>query len=411
MFPRGACNLKPEDIFSGLPVYFLCWGFFDLRASYRFRALISCLLAVSLCGTCIGLRGTQNSQAAAAVEQAEIFSYNGLSREAFPALIGPWLRTGKYNPFLQAASPAFPIPELNAGYVPQGMCYVDTLGCFALAAYHPERERPSILSLVDAGSGEFIKTIYLSKPGGLPYTGHAGGVAAWGAHIWVTSDHRAWRLNAEALRQAENGASLRFEDHFRPGTRGGVAFVAEGMLWVGDSYSPEISQPLPEKQRDPDSGNMAWCMGFPLSEDAPMGVKGLKRGAETIAPAAVLSIQNYAQGICLTSSGSLLISVSYTAAAPSWLWIYPTLRAILEQPPARHVSIKKNDCPVWTVSTSMAVGKQMLAPMSEGICEWEGRIFTLYESAALLYRSRAELYADYVFSLDETTLGQAAMDS
>jgi len=361
--------------------------------SYRLRAIISCLLAVGLCGTSLGLRGKRDVDIAAAAHREGTFHYSGFSREAFPALIGPFLRNGKYRPFASVATPAFPIPALGEGYVPQGMCYSQALGWFALAYYHPDK-RPGLLALVDAESGEFVKMVYLLKPGGLPYTGHAGGAAAWGEHLWVTSESRAWRLAAQDLREAQNGGTVRFRDTFRSASRGGIAFVAEGMLWLGDSYAHGRSHPLPESHLDPESGNRAWCVGYPLKEDSPTGVAGY--------PAAVLSIQDSAQGACMAaSSGEFIISVSFTAAAPSWLWVYPTLRGILEQMPDRKVTVENRECPLWVVDPAMATGKQMLAPMSEGICEYGGKIYTWYESAALLYRDRAEMYADYVFSLEE----------
>jgi len=373
-------------------------GVYCLRPSHPFRIVISCLLAVSLCGASLGLRGRRDAETAAAAREAQTFHYNGFSREAFPALIGPFLRGSKYKPFVNAATPAFPIPALEAGYVPQGMCYSQALGCFALAYYFPGGERPSLLALVDADSGAFVKSVYLMKPGGMPYTGHAGGAAAWGEHLWVTSESRAWRLSAQDLREAEDGASVRFRDSFKPGTRGGIAFAADGMLWVGDAYSHGRSASLPEERLDPESGNRAWCVGWPLDESAPAGVAG--------PPAAVLLIQDRAQGLCLASTGELVISTSFTASAPSSLWVYPTLRGMLEQPPAYEVEVGKHRVPLWIVGTDMALYRQMLAPMVEGVCQYNGSIYTLYESAALLYRHRAEMYADYVFAVDEKNLSK-----
>ena len=384
--------MKPGVVSRFFIVFYCNERVYLLYLSYRFRALISCILAVSLCGASLGLRGRRDAETAAAVRQGEAFRYSGFAREAFPSLIGPWLRGGKYRPFLSVAAPAFPIPALDAGYVPQGMCYSQALGCFALAYYHPDG-RPSLLALVDAASGAFVKSVYLLKPGGLPYTGHAGGTAAWGEHLWVTSERRAWRLAAEDLRKADNGTAVRFRDSFKAAARGGIAFVAQGMLWIGDSYAHERSQPLPEAQLDPTSGNRAWCVGYPLKEGSPMGIEG--------PPTAVLSIQDYVQGACVAATGELLISASFTAAAPSWLWIYPTLRGILEQMPEREVTINKRKCPLWVVDASMATGRQMLAPMSEGVCEYDGKIYAWCESAALLYRGKAEMYADYVFALGE----------
>ena len=362
------------------------------RASKKYRALICALLLISLCGFSGGLREVSGVSQAGPAD----FRYEGLSRAQFPTLVGNWLKQGKYQAFTHTAAPAFPIPALAEGYVPQGLCYSEALGCFALTYYYPDGARPSLLALVDAATGERVKSLYLLKPGGTPYTGHAGGAAAWGEHIWVTSDHRAWRLAAEDLRRARDYSAVCFRDSFKPGTGGGIAFCAGDTLWIGESYSPGKGSKVPLDRWDPSTGNMAWCAGFPLDESEPRGVAGLGRGS-TAAPAYVLSLPDYAQGGCVSPTGELLLSTSHSITL-SWLLICPNLEGLLAQPPAYTIAIAKKACPLWVIDGGKA-RRQVMAPMSEGICELDGKIYVLFESAALKYRESAELYADYVFAL------------
>ncbi len=284
------------------------------------------------------------------------------------------------------------------------MCYAQALDCFVIGYYYPEGKRPSRLALVDAKSGARIKSVNLLKPGGLPYIGHAGGVAAYKNHIWVTSESRAWRLTAKDLKQAKNGDTLRFRDFFKSESRGSFAFVAEGMLWLGDYYAPVKGEEPPAARYDKDSGNAAWCIGYKLNNKASMGISKLKRNGDSAVPKAMLSIQNYVQGACITSTGELLFSASFSTHEASWLWRYPSLQSIMEQPPAREITLDKQKYPLWVIAADMALSKQILAPMSEGICQLNGRIFTLYESASQLFRKQAELFADHVFALDEASL-------
>lgn len=350
------------------------------------------LLLISLCGFSGGLREVSGISQAGPAD----FGYEGLSRAQFPALVGNWLKQGKYQAFTYTARPAFPVPALAEGYVPQGLCYSEALGCFVLAYYYPDGARPSLISLVDAATGERVKSLYLLGPGGMPYTGHAGGAAAWGKHVWVTSESRAWRLAAEDLRRARDYGSVRFRDSFKPGNRGGIAFCAGDTLWIGESYSPSRSLSIPDRW-DPSTGNMAWCAGFPLDESEPRGVAGLGRG-DTPAPAWVLSLPNYAQGGCVSPAGDLLLSTSHSSKHPSWLLAGPNLARLLAQPPAYTVAINKSICPLWVIDGE-AARRQILPPMSEGICEVDGKIYVWFESAALKYRETAELYADYVFEV------------
>ena len=368
------------------------------RPSKKHRTIISCLLLVTLCGFSLGLR---EASAVSPYPAADGFRYYVLSRADFPMLYGTILKQGQFASFVKAAEPAFPIPALAEGFVPQGMAYSEELGWFVLAYYFPERARPSLLALVDAATGEWVKQVYLLRPNGTPYTGHAGGAAAWGEHVWVTSGGVAYRLAADDLRQAEDRGTVRFRDIFRVGTRGSIATAADGVLWVGDFYNAGRDPDYFELQEDPSSGNFAWMAGFTLCENAPMGVKGLQRSGDSPAPFAVLSIPHRAQGLTLATTGELLLSTSLTTRRPSSLWVFPNLRGILAQPPAYEVAIGQHTAPLWVISEDMATYRQALAPMSEGIAQYNGEIYVLFESAALMYRERAVLFADYVFKVAE----------
>ena len=374
-----------------------------MPATAKYRVMISCLLMVSLSGFSLGAKGAAAVSARRA-EHAPPFQYEALSRVEFPLLMGTYLKAGLFAPFIEAAQPAFPIPALGEGYIPQGMCHSQALGCFVLAYYYPGHKRPSLIALVDSESGVHVKSLYLLGSGGIPYTGHAGGAAAWGEHIWITSGGRAWRLAAEDIRQAADRSTVRFRDNFKVASRGSFAFTDGDTLWAGDYHKPEDTSGNFARQLDPGSGNMAWCAGYKLSADAPMGVAGLTRSGETPAPAAMLSLPDCVQGAATATTGELMLSCSFTSKLPSYLWVYPSLRGMLSQAPAYEVEAAGGNVPLWVVSEGMVLRTQMIAPMSEGAASAHGKIYVVYESAALEYRERALLFADYVFSMEESLL-------
>ena len=339
---------------------------------------------------------------AAAITQRQ-FNYYGLSRVNFPRLYGSFLMRGQFRPFMEIATPAFPIPALAEGYVPQGMAYSEALGSFILTFYYPGYERPSLLAIVDAESGQFVKQLHMLHPNGQPYKGHAGGAAAWGEHVWVTSNAQAHRLCVEDLRQASDRGTVQFRDTFRVGNRGGIAFAADNMLWVGDFYRDgRINF---EPQYCPVSGNHAWLTGFRLSESAAMGVIGLSQNGESPAPNFVVSIPDHAQGATLATTGEFMLSTSYSSRRPSYLWVFPSLKELLAQEPARHVTVNgHDDIPLWIISNDMVLHKQIMPSMSEGITQRNGDIYVNFESAALLYRERALLFSDHVVRMPEHEL-------
>lgn len=377
------------------------------RPSNKHRLIISSLLLISLLGISFGLREVAAASDARAVAAAQYsFRYYGLSREHFPRLYGNWLKRGQFAPFMEIAEATFPIPALAENYVPQGMAYSEALGAFVLTFYYHDYSRPSLLALVDAKTGEWIKQLHLLNPDGLPWRGHAGGAAAWGEHVWVSSGGTAHRLAVEDLRAAEDRGSVRFRDSFSIGTRGCIAFAAGNTLWLGDFHrSGHSDQSYFAPQRCDKSGNHAWIAGFRLSHSEPMGVVGLRRGGGTPAPRYVLSIPDHAQGATLATTGEFMLSTSFAARRPSYLWVFPRLYEILQQEPARHVTVGQHDgIPLWVLCESEALHQQVMPSMSEGITQRGGYVYVNFESAALMYRERALLFSDHVFRMAEERL-------
>jgi len=364
------------------------------------------LLVLSLVGTSLGLREiavVSRAQTVAARQNA--FEYHQLSRHESPRLYGSWLKRTQFAPFVEIANAEFPIPALALGYIPQGMAYSTALNAFVLTFYYPGYLRPSIIALVDAQSSEFIKQLYLRNVNGQPYKGHAGGAAAWGDHVWVTSNNRAHRLAVEDIRQTPNGGTVQFRDAFHTGTRASIAFADNDMLWIGDFYRTGRAPYHFDQQRDKASGNSARMAGFHLGESEPMGVIGLRRNGDAPAPQAVLSIPDHAQGATLASTGEFLLSTSFASRRPSYLWVFPSLINMMEQPPAYHATHGRHEnVPIWVISEDMALKQQIMPSMSEGVTRRGETIYVVFESAALLYRERALLFADYVFSMPENRL-------
>ncbi|MDR1927110.1 MAG: hypothetical protein LBQ33_00545 [Oscillospiraceae bacterium] len=370
-----------------------------MRPGNAYRLLISLLLTVSLCSAASGLRSVAALQAASVMRQAEGFLYRGVSREASPTAFGAWMLAGKYRSFTSAAQPAFPVPGLAQGYVPQGIVYLAELDCFALSSYFPGGGSPSLLSIVDAKSGVLEKSIFLHLPNGNDYTGHAGGLAAWGKHVWVTSDGNAYRLALKDIRKAGDGAALRFREVFSVGNRAGFAYCTEEVLWIGEFYADTPLIDLDPAHTEAASGNSAWCCGFRLNEKKESGLTAKKRLDGMVTPDYVLSVPDYVQGMCEAPGGELLLSCSYATQRPAWLLVYPPLARLLAQPPKAQVRAGGAKRPLWVLGAENQIKKQIMPPMSEGLALRGEMIYILFESAAAPYRAKAELAADYVFRM------------
>ncbi|MDR1464691.1 MAG: hypothetical protein LBJ11_05260 [Oscillospiraceae bacterium] len=361
----------------------------------RRRILISCLLAVSLAGYGSGLRSFAAVQAARAVAQQEACLYQGL------AAINP-AECERYAIFGQAARLAFPVPGLAQGYVPQGLCYVAAIDCFAVSSYYPGGTRPSLLALVDASTGRRVKSLYLLLPSGLPYIGHGGGVAAWQEHLWVVSDATAYHLTVDDLFRAADGGYVRFRDQFRPGCRADVATCTGDILWVGEYCLGDRYATNPAHRDPGGSGNIGWCVGFRLDESSRRGLTALQNAspADRPIPDVILSLPDQVQGLTATTGGLLLLSLS-GGIRPSQLLAYPDPETLFSRPCDWEADFAGQKRPVWVLDPAAPLARQILPPMSEGVAARGREVFVLFESAAPRYRDAAPVIADCTFALPE----------
>jgi hypothetical protein len=361
------------------------------------RRTIAFLLGLVIflgCGS--GFRTLARVQSASAMLQSDIYTYKGLSRDAFPAIFAAWLKEEKYKSFVERAEPAFPIPGLGLGYVPQGLTYMEELNCFAVSCYSARAGQGSVIAIVDAETRVRKKTLQLRTPSGLVFYGHAGGLAAWGTHLYLSSDAKVYRLEAEDIVKAADGDTIQFRDFFWAGTNGSNLCVAQGCLWVGEYYAPTPLIRIDQSHRDDASGNRAWANGYALSESNARGVRNFKRSGEKLTPKYVLSIPADVQGMGETADGAFVMSCSRYAKQASTLLQFGSLKEILAGKPARTVTVNGAERPLFVLNAKDAK-RHIMPPMSEGITLYNDKLCVLFESAAESYRSRTELTADYVF--------------
>ncbi|HPJ88584.1 MAG TPA: hypothetical protein PLO84_05625, partial [Thermotogota bacterium] len=81
----------------------------------------------------------------------------------------------EYTSYLEISEKFAVIPGLKEGVVPQGLAYMEEKGWFVISSYRDNAG--SILSFIDAQTGELIKSLSVHNEDDSVYTGHAGGVA------------------------------------------------------------------------------------------------------------------------------------------------------------------------------------------------------------------------------------------
>ncbi|MGG4032898.1 lamin tail domain-containing protein [Paenibacillus cisolokensis] len=303
----------------------------------------------------------------------------------------------EYDTFFRVSEPGPVIPGLLQDLVPQGIAYVPELNGLLVSHYRNDGN-PSVLTVIDAQSGELVKSLHLYNEDNTPYTGHAGGVTVSRSHVWISSGGKLFRLPLDELVDAPDGAKLKFAGHFETGTRSSFAVYADGMIWAGE-FAAQGYETDPSHEMTNRDGELhkAWMTGFRLDEETDMLPDGKQPpGGGAVTPDYVLSIPDKIQGAAIYN-GTIALSQSYGRNNDATLLVYPQ---VYQDAPHRYVQNGGEQIPVWFLDGQSERNRLTAPPLSEGIIEHNGILYVLFESGATEYRTSAKYPLDRIRMLD-----------
>jgi len=282
------------------------------------------------------------------------------------------------------------VPALLQDAIPQGITYLEEKDWLVIS-YYRENKEPSLLGVVEAKTGDFVKAVYLYETESTPYIGHAGGVTASKSHLWIASGGNANWIETKELIDAENDSAIVFGGAIRTDTRASFTTYSDGVLWIGEyalgsDYPTEQSHYMKNREN---KEHKAWAAGYKLDEDSDLlpESKGVNAAGQA-APDYVLSLPDTVQGMHI-ASGLAWISQSYGSSKPSTLSGYQV--SLAEEPHATAV-FGDQTVPVWFLDNQNKAESYTIPPMSEGIVEYGDKMYILFESGATKFR-RASSYA------------------
>lgn len=285
------------------------------------------------------------------------------------------------------------VPGLAQDLVPQGAAYWAEQDLLILS-YYLNDGRPSVLALIDATTGDLVKTLHLYQADGSIYNGHAGGLAVSRAHLWIANASAVFPIPLSDLLAAPANGEIRFAGRFPTETNASFAAYADGILWVGEFHHPPTYQTDPSHKRTSRDGKSygAWIAGYRLDEgtDLPKSLDLL------------LSIPDRIQGMAV-SADSIILSQSFGRNNNSTLFRYQ--RPDLAGAPDQTATVDGSNLPLWFldgINQAPQNGATTLPPLAEGIVSDGDRLFVLFESGANEYRHTAYSPTDRlrVLSLD-----------
>ncbi len=302
-----------------------------------------------------------------------------------------------YTRFAKYAEAGPVIPGLMEGSVPQGLAYLKEKGWLLISSYM-NRALPSNITAVDLKDGKLKKTIWLAEEGGVPFTGHVGGICVSKKHIWVASGNGLHGILIENFLKAKDNSTLIFSTDFPTEVRASFATSTDGYVWVGEfSYYPDgIASRYSTKKlhhlKAPDGKNQyGWAVGYKLDEETDMPVSAQ--------PQYVLSIMDKVQGMAFYRD-YIFLSTSYGRSNNSRLLVHKNPMIALKDKPHTYVELGGKKVPLWFIYSGNQANVLVTPSMMEGITMAEGKLALLFESGADKYRSTGIWPLDKMYLLD-----------
>ncbi len=286
--------------------------------------------------------------------------------------------------YLRNSTPMCRIPDIDDGFVPQGLVYNAASDSILLAGFAPFGE-DSPIYVVERETGAARK-LFVRLPNGQNFRGHAGGLSIYDDVLYIAGSTAGcmYGLPLSEVLEAASGDVIDVsvvtnlkddEDRIR------VSFTASdySFLYAGEFHFDPIFFTLPSHYVDTEYGGQgAYLLGFVPDEEGEM------------TPACVYSIPDKIQGACF-DRGYLYLSQSDSLLS-SRILTY-RLGAV---PVSGTRKVFGKEVPLYILTEHGADKSTRIAPMAEEIYVVQDNLYILYESAADSYRIGKQMGMDYV---------------
>ena len=283
------------------------------------------------------------------------------------------------NAYYKASEKAFVIPDINSGYVPQGLFYDEERELFLLSGYMKDHSASPVY--LTEKEGTLLKKVYLSYPDGSDYDGHGGGIAQFGDFIYLTggADCCIYVYSYSDLLSANNGDKLTCVGEFSLFKSDtdyiGNAFVtvSGGKLITGEFYRDKSYPTLDSHKITTDSGdyNQALAIEYALDTAYPFAINPT--------PIKAYSMPDQVQGLTIYE-GTVYLSTSWGLSF-SHILAYD-LSKLKEQ---GSIQLLGYDLPLYSMDSSNLIKDYKIAPMSEEMAFVDGKLYISCESASDKY--------------------------
>ncbi len=275
------------------------------------------------------------------------------------------------------------VPGLEDGFIPQGICFVESMGMFAISGYMPN----------DADGNKQFSRIYFVNPQTNEskmfiidgFTGHAGGIASNNNDIWVSSGGSAstngkiYHFTTDVF-TGKSGSSIIYDGYFSVPVKGSVLSCDGEKLWVAEFYNSDNKV----NEAHHYGQNHAWSCGYNLPLDVDYSAK------EKLAPDVILSIPDKVQGIARIDDGEMIFSTSYGRRNNSKMHVFESFTNW----DSTTVNVFDTDVTLYVAKKKNRVISFKMPTLMEGLDYYDGKLYIIFESGATTYSDAKEINKD-----------------
>ncbi|MBO4790847.1 MAG: hypothetical protein J5592_01065 [Clostridia bacterium] len=283
--------------------------------------------------------------------------------------------------FYRQAEKEFKIPDIDKGFIPQGIAVSEEDGNILVCGYWDSSDHASPVYVLSP-EGDLIASAMLADTEGNPFTGHAGGLTQHGKYVYLAGSSKGcvYVFDYSEIAAAGEGGSVRCLGQFDTKTGDDkirVSFTATDgdRLWVGEYYkeegykTPDTHKTVTESGEK--HGGIALAYAFSDAEDAVFGLSPV--------PSAAISLPDIVQGLCFYGS-RVFVSCS---SGLSFSHINSYSAELADR--GRTFDIFGLTLPIFELDSDSILETVKAPPMSEEIIPIGGRLYIMCEAASNKY--------------------------
>ena len=259
-------------------------------------------------------------------------------------------------------------PGLDDGFVCQGICVSEENGVILVSGYMADKSNSRIY-VTDFESNSYF--VELTRNGGEKYTGHAGGIALTGDTVYISNGSKLYVFSLTDVLNAKNGEKVDIGEGVKVSSAASFIYADEEYVYVGEFNNPA------EEQKEHIYGENHSIIEKYSHDDLENPVK-------------IYSIGDYAQGVCFTPDGKVILSTSYGLTS--------TVYYVYNEADATDTGEMLDGAPVYMLGECV---REIKGPaMGEDLDYYNGKVITLTESASNKYIFGKLFFANDIVALD-----------